>query len=163
MESIEWIFTDHRQHMSMLQLLQEEQDLLPCKAQEHAARDETISAMVLAAPPLDGMPHTHAAASSTEWAVLKLTEASKNHQVLTREIQRYRRLLRLHDAVMRTLNEEERWFVENHYDKNRSLSSLPSLPNSPFKDLSRSTMSNYRKRLLKKVSCFLLHLQKIGL
>lgn len=118
--------------------------------------------MVLAPPPLDGMPHAHGAGSSTEWVVMKLNSLNQNHQNLSNEIQRYCRLLRLHDAVVRTMNDEERWFILKHYDDGHSLSSLPALPDSPFQNLSRSTMSNYRKRLLHKAAHFFGHLHSIG-
>lgn len=162
MESIEWIFTDHKLHLSMLQLLKEEQLALSCDDSDASARHDDISGMVLAPPPLDGMPHAHTTGSSTEWVVMKLNSIKQDQQALSNEIDRYSRLLRLHDAVMRTMNNEERWFVEKHYDDGHSLSSLPTLPHSPFHNLSRSTMSNYRKRLLQKAAYFFLHLQGIN-
>lgn len=162
MESIEWIFTDHKLHLSMLQLLKEEQLALSCDDSDASARHDDISGMVLAPPPLDGMPHAHTTGSSTEWVVMKLNSIKQDQQALSNEIDRYSRLLRLHDAVMRTMNNEERWFVEKHYDDGHSLSSLPTLPHSPFHNLSRSTMSNYRKRLLQKAAHFFIHLQGIN-
>ncbi len=162
MESVEWIFTDHKLHLSMLQLLQEEQSCLAHDGEDKTNRDDEISGMVLVPPPLDGMPHVHATGSSTEWVVMKLNSINRDHQALSNEIKRYYRLLRLYDAVMRTFNDDERWFIERHYDDGHSLSSLPSLPNSPFRDLSRSTMSNYRKRLLQKATHFFEHLHEIG-
>ena len=162
MESVEWIFTDHKLHLSMLQLLKAEQALLSSSAPDDMSRDNEISGMVLAPPPLDGMPHTHASGSSTEWAVITLNTINQDYATLSSEITRYWRLLRLHDAVMNTLTESERWFVEKHYDDGHSLSSLPALPGSPFQDLSRSTMSNYRKRLLQKAAHFFAHLQGIS-
>ena len=162
MESVEWIFTDHKLHQSMLQLLMEEQSSLERDTSDNATINDEISGMVLAPPPLDGMPHVHATGSSTEWVVMKLNSINQDHQALSNEIKRYYRLLRLHDAVMRTLNDEERWFVDKHYDNGLSLSSLPSLPNSPFHDLSRSTMSNYRKRLLQKAALFFKQIQELG-
>lgn len=162
MESVEWIFSDHKLHLSMLQLLREEQALLTKETTNAADRDNEIDGMVLAPPPLDGMPHAHGAGSSTEWVVMKLNSLNQNHQNLSNEIQRYYRLLRLHDAVVRTMNDEERWFILKHYDDGHSLSSLPALPDSPFQNLSRSTMSNYRKRLLHKAAHFFDHLHSIG-
>ena len=162
MESIEWIFADHKLHLSMLQLLREEQASLICAASDVHTRDDDINGMVLASPPLDGMPHGHSAGSSTEWIVLKLNSINQDHETLASEITRYCRLIRLYDAVMNTLTDSERWFVENHYDNGYPLSSLPSLPESPFHHLSRSTMSNYRKRLLQKAAHFFSHLQKLG-
>ena len=162
MESVEWIFTDHKLHLSMLQLLKAEQTLLSGRESDDANRDDEISGMVLSPPPLDGMPHAHASGSSTEWVVMKLSTINQNHDALASEIARYRRLLRLHDAVTNTLTDAERWFVENHYDNGYPLSSLPNLPESPFQNLSRSTMSNYRKRLLQKAANFFAHLQGIG-
>lgn len=162
MESVEWIFSDHKLHLSMLQLLRDEQALLTKDTSNETDRDDEIGGMVLAPPPLDGMPHAHGAGSSTEWVVMKLNSINQDHQNLSNEIKRYYRLLRLHDAVMRTMNDEERWFVEKYYEDGHSLSSLPSLPDSPFHDLSRSTMSNYRKRLLQKAAHFFAHLQGIS-
>lgn len=162
MESVEWIFTDHKLHLSMLQLLREELALHEKDASIEAERDDEIGGMVLAPPPLDGMPHAHGTGSSTEWAVLKLNSINQDQQTLSNEINRYYRLLRLYDAVMRTMTDDERWFVEKHYDDGHSLSSLPTLPDSPFHDLSRSTMSNYRKRLLQKAAHFFAHLQGIN-
>ena len=161
MESVEWIFRDHKLHLSMLQLLRAEQTLMSDSVPDDANQDDEISGMVLSPPPLDGMPHDHSSGSSTEWAVMKLSKINQDHVTLASEITRYCRLLRLHDAVMNTLTETEQWFVENHYDNGYPLSSLPNLPESPFQDLSRSTMSNYRKRLLQKAARFFTHLQGI--
>ncbi len=162
MESVEWIFTDHKLHLSMLQLLKDEQAFLSNDTPDTSNQDEEISGIVLAPPSLDGMPHAHATGSSTEWAVMKLNTIKQDRQALANEIQRYYRLLRLYDAVMRTLTEEERWFIKNHYEDGHSLSSLPLLPDSPFHDLSRSTMSNYRKRLLQKAAHFFAQLNGLG-
>ena len=162
MESIEWIFTDHKLHLAMLQLLKEEQAIQVCDASNERTRDDDINGMVLAPPFLDGMPHAHGAGSSTEWVVMKLKSFNQDSQVLAAEINRYHRLLRLYDAVMRIMTNEERWFIEKHYDDGHSLSSLPLLQDSPFQNLSRSTMSNYRKRLLQKAAHFFAHLQEIG-
>ena len=162
MESVEWIFTDHKLHLSMLQLLRVEQALLTKDTSNEADRDDDIGGMILPPPPLDGMPHAPGKGSSTEWVVMKLNSINQDQQTLSNEIKRYYRLLRLHDAVMRTMTDEERWFVEKYYEDGHSLSSLPSLPNSPFHDLSRSTMCNYRKRLLQKAALFFAHLQGLG-
>lgn len=162
MESVEWIFTDHKLHLSMLQLLKEEQATLARNASDEHTRDAEINGMVLMPPPLDGMPHVHTTGSSTEWAVLKLNSVHQDSQVLAAEINRYHRLLRLYDAVMRIMTDEECWFIEKYYDAGHSLSSLLSLQDSPFQNLSRSTMSNYRKRLLQKAAHFFAHLQGIG-
>ena len=162
MESVEWIFSDHKLHLSMLQLLRDEQDLLTKDISNETIRDDEIGGMVLAPRPLDGMPHAHGVGSSTEWAVLKLNSINHDQETLSSEIVRYCRLLRLHNAVMDTLTEAERWFVEKHYENGYPLSSLPSLPGSPFQSLSRSTMSNYRKRLLDKAATFFAHLNKLG-
>ena len=162
MESIEWILTDHKMHLAMLQLLQEEQkNSVQDRTSAENSEDE-ISGMVLASPLIDGMPHVHTTTSSTEWAVMKLSSINRDQQLLADEIRRYDRLLRLYDAVMSTLNNDERWFIDKHYDNGYALSSLPLIPNSPFQDLSRSTMSNYRKKLLQKVASFFAHLQAIG-
>lgn len=162
MESVEWIFTDHKLHLSVLQLLREEQALLTKETTNDTDRDDEIDGMVLAPPPLDGMPHAHTTGSSTEWVVMKLNSIKQDYQTLFNEIDRYNRLLRLYDAVMRTMNDEERWFISKHYDDGHSLSSLPALQDSPFHNLSRSTMSNYRKRLLQKAAHFFAHLQGIS-
>lgn len=162
MESVEWIFSDHKLHLSMLQLLKEEQSSLSRNDSVTSARHDDISGMVLASPPLNGMPRAHTAGSSTEWVVMKLNSIKQDKQILSNEIDRYNRLLRLYDAVMRTMSDEERWFVSKHYDDGHSLSSLPALQDSPFQNLSRSTMSNYRKRLLQKAAHFFAHLHSIG-
>ena len=162
MESVEWMFSEHKLHLSMLQLLREEQALFSNEIKDNTVRDDEISGMILSPPPLDGMPHAHSTGGSTEWAVMKLNMINQDRQTLSNEIQKYCQILRLYDAVMRTLNEDERWFVENHYEKEQSLSSLPLLPNSPVRDLSRSTMSNYRKRLLEKATNFFMHVKEIG-
>lgn len=162
MESVEWIFSDHKLHLSMLQLLREEQALLTKETTNATDRDDEIDGMVLAPPPLDGMPHVHTTGSSTEWVVMKLNSIQQDYQTLFNEIDRYNRLLRLYDAVIHTLTENEKWFVEQYYNQGCSLASLPTLPNSPFQNLTRSTMSNYKKRLLQKTVNFFLQLQTLG-
>ena len=153
MESVEWIFTDYRAHRSMLQFLQEE--LSHVETQGEETLEETISGMVLAKPLMDGMPHVRSGGSSTEWAVIKLNEGSHNREAIISEIVRYHRLLRLHEAVLRILTANELWFVENYYYEEQSLTVLLQRPDSPFVGLSRATMSNFKKRLLKKVETFL--------
>lgn len=154
MESVEWIFTDYKAHRSMLQFLQEELNQAAVN-QDEAVSDEDISSMVLARPQIDGMPHVHANGSSTEWVVIKLSGEGHSRETLISEIQRYQRLLRLHEAVFRILTNNECWFVENHYYEERPLALLPQIPDSPFAGMSRSTMSNIKKRLLDKVGKFL--------
>lgn len=154
MESVEWIFTDYKAHCSMLRFLQEELAQLT-NGQNAAATDEDISGMVLARPLLDGMPHRHSSGSSTEWAVIRLNDENHNRESIISEFLRYRRILRIHEAALRILTVNELWFVENHYYEEHSLASLPQLPDSPFSGQSRSTMSNFKKRLLSKVERFL--------
>lgn len=154
MESVEWIFTDYKTHRSMLQFLQEELAQLNADCNSPPT-DEDISSMVLSRPALDGMPRKHSFGSSTEWAVMKINHGDHNHAALLQEIIRYQRLLRLHEAVLRILTISELWFVENHYNEEHSLASLPNMPDSPFNGQSRSTMSNFKKRLLHKVARFL--------
>lgn len=153
MESVEWIFADYKAHRSMLQFLREE--LNQAIDQDEAVTDEDISSMVLASPVIDGMPHVHSNGSSTEWAVIRMSGADRSREALINEIQRYQRLLRLHEAVLRILTNNERWFVENHYYEERPLALLPQIPDSPYAGMSRSTMSNIKKRLLDKVDKFL--------
>ena len=46
MESVEWIFTDHKLHLSMLQLLQEEQSCLAHDGEDKTNRDDEISGIL---------------------------------------------------------------------------------------------------------------------
>jgi len=162
MESAEWIFTNHKLLQSTLQLLKEKKTLLETKESTEAERDAEIGGIALKSPILDGMPHAHTNSSSTEWAVIKLNDTDFNHQALSQEILRYEQLLHLYEAIMHLFNEKERWFVENYYDNNHSMTSMVSMESSPFKNLSRATMSNYKKRLLQKASEFLKHLHSIN-
>ena len=48
-----------------------------------------------------------------------------------------------------------KWFVTKYYDEGYALAALPNLPDSPYQEASRSTMSNAKKRILSKADNFL--------
>ena len=70
-----------------------------------------------------------------------------------KQIQSHLRTVQLHEAMMRTLLEQEKWFVTKCYDEGYALAALP--PDSPYQEASRSTMSNVKKRILSKADNFL--------
>ena len=45
--------------------------------------------------------------------------------------------------------------VTKYYDEHYALAALPNLPDSPYQEASRSTMSNVKKRILSKADSFL--------
>lgn len=90
--------------------------------------------------------------SPTEWAVSKL---EKMDAADDKQIRSHLRIVQLHEAIMRTLLEQEKWFVTKYYDEGYALAALPNLPDSPYQEASRSTMSNVKKRILSKADNFL--------
>lgn len=62
-----------------------------------------------------------------------------------KQIRSHLRTVQLHEAIMRTLLEQEKWFVTKYYDEGYALAALPNLPDSPYQEASRSTMSNVKK------------------
>ena len=53
------------------------------------------------------------------------------------------------------VKEFAKWFVTKYYDEGYALAALPNLPDSPYQEASRSTMSNVKKRFLSKADNFL--------
>ena len=104
-----------------------------------AQRDEEIEAMMLARPPMKESSRSSTFHSPTEWAVSKL---EKMDAADDKQIQSHLRTVQLHEAIMRTLLEQEKWFVTKYYDEGYALAALPNLPDSPYQEASRSTMSN---------------------
>lgn len=72
-----------------------------------------------------------------------------------KQIRSHLRTVQLHEAIMRTLLEQEKWFVTKYYDEGYALAALPNLPDSPYQEASRSTMRNVKKRILSKADNFL--------
>ena len=72
-----------------------------------------------------------------------------------KQIRSHLRTVQLHEAIMRTLLEQEKWFVTKYYDEGYALAALPNLPDSPYQEAARSTMSNVKKRILSKADSFL--------
>lgn len=150
MESAEAIFAGYRKSRSMIQLWKEKSELKA--AFQDALRDEEIEAMMLARPPMKESSRSSALHSPTEWAVSKL---EKMDAADDKQIQSHLRTVQLHEAIMRTLLEQEKWFVTKYYDEGYALAALPNLPDSPYQEASRSTMSNVKKRILSKADNFL--------
>ena len=108
--------------------------------------------MMLARPPMKESSRSSTFHSPTEWAVSKL---EKMDAADDKQIQSHLRTVQLHEAIMRTLLEQEKWFVTKYYDEGYALAALPNLPDSPYQEASRSTMSNVKKRILSKADNFL--------
>ena len=53
------------------------------------------------------------------------------------------------------VKEFAKWFVTKYYDEGYALAALPNLPDSPYQEAARSTMSNVKKRILSKADNFL--------
>ena len=145
MESAEAIFAGYRKSLSMIQLWKEKSELKA--AFQDALRDEEIEAMMLARPPMKESSRSSTFHSPTEWAVSKL---EKMDAADDKQIRSHLRIVQLHEAIMRTLLEQEKWFVTKY-----ALAALPNLPDSPYQEASRSTMSNVKKRILSKADNFL--------
>lgn len=150
MESAEAIFAGYRKSLSMIQLRKEKSERMG--ALQDTLRDEEIEAMMLARPPMKESSRSSTFHSPTEWAVSKL---EKMDAADDKQIQSHLRTVQLHEAIMRTLLEQEKWFVTKYYDEGYALAALPNLPDSPYRRAARSTMSNVKKRILSKADSFL--------
>ena len=149
----DWLFQNHTAQQVTIQLL------------AHALSSaETISinlddaaeieALVLARPPLDGMPHTPTQGSSTERVVLQHAEQEKQAD-MRQTLQKYLWYQHLYDALLKTFTPKEQWFIEYHYNQRYTLITLTQLDDSPFKDYDRTTVWKYKKRLLSKADAIL--------
>ena len=134
----------------MIQLWKEKSERMG--ALQDTLRDEEIEAMMLARPPMKESSRSSTFHSPTEWAVSKL---EKMDAADDKQIRSHLRIVQLHEAIMRTLLEQEKWFVTKYYDEGYALAALPNLPDSPYQEASRSTMSNVKKRILSKADNFL--------
>ena len=112
---------------------------------------EEIEAMMLARPPMKESSRSSALHSPTEWAVCKLEKMDAADE----QMRSHLRIVQLHEAIMRTLTDPEKWFVTKYYDEHYALATLPNLPDSPYRRAARSTMSNVKKRILSKADSFL--------
>lgn len=149
MESAEAIFAGYRKSLSMIQLWKEKSELKA--AFQDALRDEEIEAMMLARPPMKESSRSSTFHSPTEWAVCKLEKMDAADE----QMRSHLRIVQLHEAIMRTLTDPEKWLVTKYYDEHYALAALPNLPDSPYRRAARSTMSNVKKRILSKADNFL--------
>lgn len=149
MESAEAIFAGYRKSLSMIQLWKEKSELKA--AFQDALRDEEIEAMMLARPPMKESSRSSTFHSPTEWAVSKLEKMDAADE----QMRSHLRIVQLHEAIMRTLTDPEKWLVTKYYDEHYALAALPNLPDSPYRRAARSTMSNVKKRILSKADNFL--------
>lgn len=149
MESAEAIFAGYRKSLSMIQLWKEKSERMG--ALQDTLRDEEIEAMMLARPPMKESSRSSTFHSPTEWAVCKLEKMDAADE----QMRSHLRIVQLHEAIMRTLTDPEKWLVTKYYDEHYALAALPNLPDSPYRRASRSTMSNVKKRILSKADNFL--------
>ena len=149
MESAEAIFAGYRKSLSMIQLWKEKSERMG--ALQDTLRDEEIEAMMLARPPMKESSRSSTFHSPTEWAVCKLEKMDAADE----QMRSYLRIVQLHEAIMRTLTDPEKWLVTKYYDEHYALAALPNLPDSPYRRAARSTMSNVKKRILSKADNFL--------
>ena len=93
--------------------------------------------------------------TSCKMGVMGCQQTGENGCADDKQIRSHLRTVQLHEAIMRTLLEQEKWFVTKYYDEGYALAALPNLPDSPYQEASRSTMSNVKKRILSKADNFL--------
>ena len=149
MESAEAIFAGYRKSLSMIQLWKEKSERMG--ALQDTLRDEEIEAMMLARPPMKESSRSSTFHSPTEWAVCTLEKMDAADE----QMRSHLRIVQLHEAIMRTLTDPEKWLVTKYYDEHYALAALPNLPDSPYRRAARSTMSNVKKRILSKADNFL--------
>ncbi len=159
MFSAEWLFQNHWDHIAMAKLLEIQLDtdvsLIPMTEKE---RDEEIAALVLSRPALDGLPKAHGfRCNSTERAVLAL----ENHQdslyanALKKQLTVFRYLLKVFDSLMSIIDCSEQRFILLYYGKHLSLSRMTEEPDSPVYGLSKTTVWNYKHKLMVKCDILL--------
>ena len=149
----DWLFQNHTAQQVTIQLLAR---ALSSTETTSINLDDAaeIEALVLARPPLDGMPHTPTQGSPTERVVLQRVEQEKQ-EAMRQKLQKYLWYQQLYDALLKTFTLKEQWFVEYHYNQRYTLIALTQLDDSPFKDYDRTTVWKYKKRLLSKADAIL--------
>ncbi len=159
MFSAEWLFQNHWDHIAMVKLLEIQLDTdVSLITMTEKERDEEIAALVLSRPALDGLPKAHGfRCNSTERAVLAL----ENHQdslyanALKKQLTVYRYLLKVFDSLMSIIDCSDQRFILLYYGKHLSLSRMAEEPDSPVYGLSKTTVWNYKHKLMVKCDVLL--------
>ena len=145
MESAEAIFAGYRKSLSMIQLWKEKSERMG--ALQDTLRDEEIEAMMLARPPMKESSRSSTFHSPTEWAVSKL---EKMDAADDKQIRSHLRTVQLHEAIMRTLLEQEKWFVTKYYDEGYALAAMTDLRSCAALKIIKSVSSCIARSSMKK-------------
>ena len=156
-----WLFENHLNHLAVVQYLKAH--IAAQNEQIARERDDTIEALSLARPVLDGMPHGCTSYSPTER--IALTYESLMPVSLKEDISKlteYQHYLSLFDAAMTCLTDNERWIVEKHYIQKVSLAEMQEISDSPIHNRTRTTLWRYKERAVQKADAFLSICQRKG-
>lgn len=156
-----WLFENHLNHLAMVQFLTAH--IATQNKQIARERAETIEALSLGRPVLDGMPRGGSCSSSTERIALLyenlISPTLETNAARLAENQHY---LALFDSVMTCLTDNEKWIIEKHYIQKASLAEMQEMPDSPIGSRTRTTLWRYKERAVLKADAFLSVCQKKG-
>lgn len=103
------------------------------------------------------MPRQPAYESRTEHVVLKLDAlySGTENTAKRQELRRYQWYIQLYELLLGILNTKERWFIEQHYNRQSTLAAITALEDGPFYGYDRTTVWKFKKRLLAKADAVL--------
>ncbi len=156
-----WLFENHLNHLAMVQYLTAH--IATQNKQIAREREETIEALSLGRPVLDGMPRGGSGSSSTERIALSYENLiSPSLEMNAARLAEYQRYLVLFDSAMTCLTDNEKWIIEKHYIQKASLAEMQEMPDSPLGSRTRTTLWRYKERALLKADAFLSVCRKKG-
>ena len=153
----EWLLTKHSDHIHQLAYIQERYD--QCK-QEHASVTETIEQLSLRRKIL-GEPRSGSdfpdPTYSTALEYVDRYSADSNaltHQMfkLDERIRKIRDYVNVANIVLDSLDENDKWFVENHFINEISIVDLKDKKFPDGKVNSRTTLHNIKNRIIDDVT-----------
>lgn len=153
----EWLLTRHPYHIQQLANMQGRYD--QCR-KEHTSTSETIEQLALHRKVMDGSPPGSDVSDPTFLTALEYADrynadfAELTHQMIKieRQIRKLRGYVDVANIILKNVNENDRWFIENHFFNGISILALrdEKFPNG--KIYSKSTLHNIKNRIIDDVS-----------
>lgn len=158
MISAQKLFEDHTAHVVLLQLLEAsitETEFLMKQCNQN--EDAEIEALSLSRLPLSVMPRAKSGVSPTERVANQLRALKSGRVIAEKESQLHTVLyfLQLYETLMKLFTEREKWFIEQYYNHNLTITQLTEQKGSPFYQYDRSSVWRFKRRLLKKADTML--------
>ena len=158
MVDAQWLFENHRSHLSMKKYIQAR--ISHILQPESISNADEILSQALRMPVL-GMPiQNNTQGSSTERIAINLSIDNDNGtnaviEDYKRMLELYSFLLELYEAAVAMLTSRELWLINAIYNEGLTISEICEMRDSPFGICDRSTIFRNRKRIISKVNQFL--------